>query len=169
MGLIDRLFGTRRIRNAAPLYAAIVARGREPHWYLEGDVPDTMDGRFDMIAAVLTTVLLRIEADPDSAVTGVALTECFIEDMDAQLREQGIGDVGLGKYVGQMVSMLGGRLTAYREGLASGDLAPALARNLYRGTPPGPMALAHVAGTLTHLSEQVRAVPIAALLTGKLP
>lgn len=150
------------------LYAAIVARGREPHWYLAGAVPDTMDGRFDMIAAILALVLIRLEADPAAAPASVALTETFIDDMDAQLRQSGIGDVGLGKYVGQMVSMLGGRLGAYREGLAAGDLHGPLQRNLYRGVDPGAAALTHVADALSafaaRLGEQLTPVIIAGVL-----
>ena len=169
MGLIDRLFGTRRNDSAAPLYAAIVAQARQPHWYLDGAVPDTIDGRFDMIATVLSLVLIRLEADDSTRAGQVALTECFIADMDAQLREQGVGDVGLGKQVGQMVSMLGGRLTAYRAALDAGELAPALDRNLYRGQAPGPEALAHVQDRLTALHRQLATTPVATLLAGQLP
>src|SRR3546814_17576117 len=49
MGLIDRLLGRSDDRETAALYAAIVARARVPHWYIDGGVPDTVDGRFDMI------------------------------------------------------------------------------------------------------------------------
>lgn len=169
MGLIRRLFGPRDDDGASVLYAAIVARGRAPHWYLDGGVADTMDGRFDMIAAVLSLVLIRIERDEGEAAFGVLLTERFITDMDAQLRQQGVGDVGLGKQVGQMVGMLGGRLTAYRDRLAAGDLAPALVRNLYRGKAPTPGALAHVSNALDMLARQLAATPVAALKAGTLP
>lgn len=155
--------------EVAPLYDAIVARGRETHWYLAGAVPDTIDGRFDMIAAVLALVLIRLEADPAAAAPSVALTERFIEDMDAQLRQSGIGDVGLGKYVGQMVSMLGGRLGAYREALAAGDLRPALRRNLYRGVDPGEAALGHVADALTAFAARLAEQPTPVLIAGMLP
>src|SRR3546814_9204461 len=76
--------------------------------------------------------------------------------MDGQLREIGIGDIIVGKHIGRMMSMLGGRLGAYRAGLAEGDLAPALVRNLYRGTAPAPAALAHTRDRLRseeHTSE----------------
>src|SRR3546814_13685410 len=63
MGLIDRLLGRSDDRETAALYAAIVARARVPHWYIDGGVPDTVDGRFDMIAAVLAMVLLRLAGD----------------------------------------------------------------------------------------------------------
>jgi cytochrome b pre-mRNA-processing protein 3 len=167
MGLFDRLFGSRQATDAAPLYAAIVAQARAPHWYIDGGVADSVDGRFDMIAAILSLVLIRLE--DDAAQTSVALTERFIEDMDAQLREDGVGDVGLGKQVGKMISMLGGRLSAYRDGLASGDLTPVLTRNLYRGVTATPPQMAHVASALTGFADRLRAAPVATLVAGTLP
>ena len=74
-------------RIAATLYDAVVARGRMPHWYLAGGVPDTLDGRFDMIAAVLAMVMLRVEQDGAGAVPAASLAECFVDDMDGQLRQ----------------------------------------------------------------------------------
>jgi len=169
MGLIERLFGRRPGDEVTALYAAIVDRGRAPHWYLEGQVPDTVDGRFDMIAAVLALVLLRLEEEAEGTAPSTHLAERFVDDMDAQLREIGIGDIVVGKHIGRMMSMLGGRLGAYRAGLAEGDLAPALVRNLYRGTEPAPEALAHVNGALMAFREALAAVPIATLLEGCLP
>jgi hypothetical protein len=89
-----------------PLYQAVVHRGRAVHWYVEGGVPDTLDGRFDMIAAVLTLVLLRLE-QADLRHESVWLTELFIDDMEGQLRQIGIGDLVVGKHVGRMMSALG--------------------------------------------------------------
>ena len=88
--------------------------------------------------------------------------------MDAQLRERGIGDVVVGKHVGKMMAMLGGRLGAYRDGWAAGDLRPALVRNLYRGVEPAPGAVAHVADALGALAGELRAVPLAVLEEGRL-
>lgn len=169
MGLLKRLFGAPQ-RGAAPqLYAAVVARGREPHWYAEGAVPDTIDGRFDMIAAVLAMVLLRLEGDPAGVATSTALAECFIDDMDGQLREIGIGDIVVGKHMGRMMGMLGGRLGAYRTGLAEGTLGPALVRNLYRGHAPSDTALAHVEARLRAFGDALAAAPIETLIAGDLP
>ena len=166
MGLIDRIFGAPRTADARRLYAAIVAEARAPHWYLDGAVPDTIDGRFDMIAAILSIVLIRLEREPAGAAANVALTEQFITDMDGQLRESGIGDVGIGKHVGQMMSMLGGRIGAYREALGGGDIAAVLRRNLYRGEDPGAAALAHVSARLQDVADRVAARPIEKLLDG---
>lgn len=169
MTLLQRLFG-RPDRGTAPaLYAAIVARGRLPHWYEAGAVPDSVDGRFDMIAAVMALVLLRLEGDAEGVPLSTLVAECFIDDMDGQLRQIGIGDIVVGKHMGRMMGMLGGRLGAYRAGLAEGDLKPALVRNLYRGHAPDDAALAHVEAGLLAFRDSLAKAPLALLLGGALP
>ncbi|OAN65950.1 ubiquinol-cytochrome C chaperone family protein [Sphingomonas sp. TDK1] len=169
MRMLQRLFG-RTDRGTAPqLYAGVVTRGRAPHWYTDGAVPDTVDGRFDMIAAILCMVLLRLEIEPAGIAPSTAVAECFIDDMDGQLREIGIGDIIVGKHIGRMMGMLGGRLGAYRTGLAEGSLAPALVRNLYRGEAPSPAALTHVEARLRAFREALAAMPIERVIAGDLP
>ena len=169
MGLIDRLFRRRDGAEVAALYDAIVARARAPHWYLDGAVPDSVDGRFDMIAAVLCLVLLRLEDDPDGPAASAHLAERFVHDMDGQLREIGIGDIVVGKHIGRMMGMLGGRLGAYRAGVEAGDIGPAAVRNIYRGAAPEAAALAHVRDGLNALHRALAAAPTDALLAGSLP
>ena len=167
MGFFDR-FRAKRGETAA-LYAAVVARARAPHWYVQGAVADSVDGRFDMIAAVLAMVMLRLEGDPAAIPAATHLAEAFVDDMDPQLREIGIGDLIVGKHIGRMMGMLGGRLGAYRDGLAAGDLAPALVRNLYRGAAPDDAAVAHVAGELLRLRDSLDGVAVERLIAGELP
>jgi cytochrome b pre-mRNA-processing protein 3 len=169
MRLLQRLFRAPDRGRAPLLYAAIVGRARAPHWYEAGAVTDSIDGRFDMIAAVLSLVLLRLEEEEAAIPFGTQLTEVFIDDMDGQLRQIGIGDIVVGKHVGKMMGMLGGRLGAYRDGFTSGDLAPALVRNLYRDQPPAPQALAHVAEQLHQLRATLARTPVAQLIGGTLP
>ncbi|SEJ78707.1 cytochrome b pre-mRNA-processing protein 3 [Sphingomonas sp. OV641] len=171
LGLLDRF--RRRDRDAAaPLYAAVVAKAREPHWYLEGGAPDTLDGRFDMVAAVLAMVMLRIEAEPPGDMAAAALstdvTERFVDDMDAQVRQIGFGDIVVGKHVGRMMGMLGGRLGAYRAAMATGDLSEPLIRNLWRGDAPAPAASTYVSTQLQRLHAGLRDVPLSALREGRL-
>ncbi|MGR6330742.1 ubiquinol-cytochrome C chaperone family protein [Sphingomonas sp. XXL09] len=168
MGLWGRLFGENR-DAALPLYNAVVTRGRAEHWYVDGAVPDTLDGRFDMIATILAFVLLRLEGEPATATLSVQLTERFVDDMDAQLRQIGIGDLVVGKQMGKMMSLLGGRLGAYRDGLAAGDLAPALVRNLYRGEAPAPAAVDHVGAALLAFHSRLAATSVDHLAAGDLP
>jgi len=156
-------------RVAASLYDAVVARGRMPHWYLAGGVPDTLDGRFDMIAAVLAMVMLRLEGEGAGAVPAASLAECFVDDMDGQLRQIGFGDMVVGKHIGRMMAALGGRLGAYRDGLADGGFEAALVRNLYRGAAPAPDALTHVATELRNFRAALDGVVIDDLLAGTLP
>ena len=99
------MFGQARERAAlAPLYAAMVAEGRDPFWYREGQVPDTLDGRFDMIAAVTALVLLRLEAEGEAGRgPSVLLTETSSTTW-TRLRQIGIGDYVVGKHVGRMMA-----------------------------------------------------------------
>lgn len=170
MSLLSRLLQRRDPREAMlPLYQAVVAEGRQAHWYAQGDVLDTLDGRFDMIAAILSLVLLRLEREPDRKQESVWLAEIFVDDMDGQLRQIGIGDLVVGKHIGRMMSALGGRLTAYRAAMApDGDLSGALVRNVYRGSAPGEGALAHVAGALRALGAELDAMPGEAIVGGRL-
>lgn len=171
VSIFQRLFRSGDTRlPLRPLYAAVVAEAREPAWYREGAVPDTLDGRFDMVAAVLATVLIRLEGEGDAGREPAALvTELFVDDMDSQLRQQGIGDVVVGKHIGRMMSALGGRTGAYRIGLGEGgDLPAALVRNLYRGVEPSPAALASTATRLAALHGSLAAVPLDAILMGRL-
>ncbi|MBB5729972.1 ubiquinol-cytochrome C chaperone family protein [Sphingomonas prati] len=174
MSFLTSLFKSNRFgADADALYAAIVAAARRPAWYREGRVPDTMDGRFDMVAAVTAIALIRLERD--GAVGNAAatrLTEAFVDDMDGQLREAGVGDVVVGKHIGKMVSALGGRLTAYREALAADGteggnaFEDALRRNLYRGEDPGAEAVAYVAAGLRRVEAGMAVQLVPALLEG---
>jgi len=165
---IAKLFGSRD-EEALPLYNKIILRARQPHWYEAGAVPDTIDGRFDMVATVLSFVLLRLEGDPVAAGPSAKLTERFVDDMDGQLREIGIGDIVVGKHIGKMMSMLGGRLGAFRDAATPADLDAALVRNLYRGAAPDAAALAHARESLLALRESLAATPTGVLLAGELP
>src|SRR6186713_2474377 len=139
MSMFARLFRSRSPagpdpREALrPLWHRIVELSREPALYRDDGVADTVTGRFDMITVILAVVLMRLERDRVLAGEAALLTELFVEDMDGQLRESGVGDVVVGKKVGKLVSVLGGRLGALREARASRDralLEAALARNV---------------------------------------
>lgn len=171
MSVLSRLFQVRpdpreRLR---PLWHAVVARARDPRWFRDGGVADSVAGRFDMIVAILGLVLLRLERDPATAAGQALLTELFVEDMDGQLRESGVGDPVIGKHVGRLVAALGGRLGAFRDALAQGNGAAwrdALVRNVTLREGADPQALAD---GLYRLREALGATACEALLTGELP
>jgi cytochrome b pre-mRNA-processing protein 3 len=180
MSFITRIFGDRQERaRMQPLYDRIVAEARDPWWYRDGGVPDTIDGRFDMVSSVLALVLLRIEGEGEGEGEGereaarraeMLLTEVFIDDMDGTVRQIGIGDQVVGKHVGRMMGALGGRLGAYRDA-AEDDEAfnGAVRRNIFRDAPPSDEAVAAVAGRLARLRGALAGVSLGDLLSGKLP
>ena len=147
-----------------PLWNAVVATARAPHWYAQGTVPDTLDGRFDMISLVMALVLHRIDEDPAQGLAGVQLTELFVNDMDGQMRQIGFGDMVVGKQVGRMMSALGGRLGVYRAADGSDELRAALVRNLWRGNEPAEAGLAHVMAEVAALRASLAAMPVSDLV-----
>ena len=155
---------------AALLYAAAVAIARDPAWYIEGQVPDTVEGRFDMLAMVTALLLLRLEGEAGAREAGVRLTERFVDDMKGNLREIGIGDLVVGKHAGRMVSALGGRLAALRD--AGGDEAgfiAAVRRNVFHEAPPDDSAPAFVATRLARWRDALATSAAADLAAGRLP
>ena len=142
MSLLARLFGQTQDDRAVarPLWHKVVEIAREKEWYRDCGVADSVAGRFDAIALILSLVLLRMEREQELIEPSVRLTELFVEDMDGQLRESGVGDLVVGKHVGKLMSTLGGRLGAYRDGLSAGEqaMAEAVARNvtLIEGADP---------------------------------
>jgi len=114
------LFGglTDREKPARRLFDRVVEEVRQPHWYLEGQVPDTLEGRFAMLATVCALVIVRIEAEADSARRSAAFTERFVEAMDAEHRQMGMNDPALGKRVRKLVSALARRAGEWRQAIA---------------------------------------------------
>ena len=153
------------------LYNAVVEAARRPGWYLAGEVPDTMDGRFDMVALLLSLVLIRLEAEPGDASKQLSadLADRFIADMDGSLRQEGIGDQVVGKHIGRMMAALGGRLGAYRDaGADDAALATALRRNLWRGESVSDDAVAWVVTESRRIAATLAAASYAAIAAGSL-
>jgi cytochrome b pre-mRNA-processing protein 3 len=170
VSLISRLLRPRGDDRASlrPLWHRVVELSRDPRWYAEAGITDSVGGRFDAITLVLCAVLLRMEREPELVPPSVKLTELFVDDMDGQLRESGIGDLVVGKHIGRLMSVLGGRLGAFREGLATEDeavLTAAVDRNvtLNEGADP-----ARVAAMLRALAAKLAQTPGAALLAAEI-
>jgi cytochrome b pre-mRNA-processing protein 3 len=168
MSLLKRLLRPKGDDLSAyrPLWHRVVELSRDPAWYRDAGIADTVPGRFDAITLILCAVLLRMERDEALIEPSVRLTELFVDDMDGQLRQSGVGDMVVGKHMGRLMSALGGRLGAYRAGLATQDLAPleeAIARNvtLNEGSDP-----AVAAGMMRKLNEALAGKDGAALLAG---
>jgi cytochrome b pre-mRNA-processing protein 3 len=171
MSLLAHLFRSRPDPREAlrPLWHRVVEVSREREWYADCGVADTVPGRFDMITAVLALVLLRLERDGDCAGESALLAELFVEDMDGQLRESGVGDIVVGKHIGKLMASLGGRIGAYRQALAeNGDAAleEAAGRNVTLAEGAAPRALAR---RLRALADNLDAMATADIAAGALP
>jgi cytochrome b pre-mRNA-processing protein 3 len=168
VNFLSRLLRTTDRRAALrPLWHRTVEISREPEWYADCGIADSVPGRFDMITAVLALVLLRLEHAGRARETAL-LTELFVEDMDGQLRESGVGDLVVGKHMGKLMATLGGRLGAYREALAASDYAAlleAVQRNVSLNEGAGAQA---VAARLRALSAGLSATPVDDLLAGRI-
>ncbi len=160
MSFISRLLGTGPDPREAvrPLWHRVVELAREPSFYTDCNVADSIGGRFDLITAVLCTVMVRIEASEMRSESAL-LAELFVEDMDGQLREFGVNDVVVGKRMGKLMSVLGGRLGAYRSALVEQDqekLTAAVTRNVTFSEDADEAVSAEcVAGKLSALSKRL--------------
>jgi len=153
MSFLQRLLGNNDRDIMRPLWHATVGTSREQEWYSDCHAADSVDGRFDMIALVLALVLIRMEASKQLGPKTGLLTELFVADMDRQLRDSGVGDLKVGKTMGQLMEALGGRIGTIREALGSTDdaaLAAVLQRNMRLTTEDTPLALAARTRALHH-------------------
>ncbi len=138
--MLKFLRGNRHERAGYELYGASVAAAREPYFYVELGVADTIDGRFDLVCL---HVFLLIRAlgrhKPQGPELGQAVFDAMFSDMDINLREMGVGDMSIAKKVKKMWEAFHGRADAYELAVAAADpaaLAAALTRNVWRGTAP---------------------------------
>lgn len=154
----------------APLYAALVAEARQPHWYVAGGVPDTREGRFDMLAAILSLTLLRLERESGQNQNSVFLTELFVEDMDGQLRQFGIGDMIVGKHIGKLMAALGGRLGAYRAARAGTESwEDVVTRNIWGDATPDAAHRDHIVLKFKGFSCNLDGMTAEEIVAGTLP
>ncbi len=156
--------------RGAALFEALVAEARQPHWFIEGQVPDTIDGRFAVLATIVAMVTVRLEQGGDVARTAaVALAERFVEAMDAEHRQLGIGDPTVGKTVRKLVGGLDRRAELWRRTLDGGDgWEHALRISLFRDSPPAAEALDHCEAALRSARTRLAAVPDADLAEGRI-
>jgi cytochrome b pre-mRNA-processing protein 3 len=136
---------TRSGSTIEAIYGMIVAQARLPAFYEQFHVPDTVNGRFDMVLLHLWLVLRRLRANTEAAALSQALLDHFCSDMDANLREMGVGDLSVPKRMLKFAEAFYGRTAAYDSALTAGgsELAQALARNILltpEAAPAEPLA-----------------------------
>ncbi|MAC88134.1 MULTISPECIES: ubiquinol-cytochrome C chaperone family protein [Maricaulis] len=173
--MLNGLFGKKPEKaRAEALYRHVVTAARSPDLYARLGVPDTVEGRFEMIILHCALVVLQLQAlgdDDDARKLSQALFDTMFDDFDAGMREMGVGDSGVGKKIRFMAEGFYGRAEALRQAAGEedpGQLQAVLARNVYntQGDDPRASALAlYVNSTIAGLDAQGGA----ALLDGGQP
>ena len=141
---------------AGNLYQIIADQAREPAFYTEYSVPDTIDGRYDLLLLHIFMVLHRLIKEEGAAKDmAQALFDITFADMDQALRQVGIGDMGIPKHMRRMMKAFNGRMHAYETALKGGTLETALERNVYGGRNSQVKKLeSHVLESIGYIEKQ---------------
>lgn len=121
-----------RKRAIRRLYEATVARARAPVFFTKLGVPDTIDGRFDLLALHAWIVLEQLRERRLGELSQGFIDTIFV-GFDEGLRDLGTGDMGMGRRIKKLANAFYGRLRAYGECEAAAEMTEAVHRNLYRG------------------------------------
>jgi cytochrome b pre-mRNA-processing protein 3 len=165
------LFRRNPLREAAELaYRRVVEQARQPGFFAAAGIPDTVDGRFELIALHAFLYLHRLKREqPRAAPLGQFFVDRMFADFDQSLRELGTGDLSVGREVKRMAQAFYGRIDAYERGLAQGDIAlqAALSRNLFGTVTAERASLEAMATYLRRETERLEAQPGMQLLAGE--
>lgn len=132
--MFNRLRKPARPSAVQDLYRALIARSREKTFYQEWHVPDTIDGRFDLLTLHAFLIFDALSGQgPAAAESGSKLADVIFTGFDEALRELGISDFGMGRRIRNMADAFYGRLHHYGLARTQPELAAAVQRNLYRG------------------------------------
>jgi cytochrome b pre-mRNA-processing protein 3 len=160
----------RRERLGFTLYTAAVAAARDPYLFTEIGVPDTLDGRFDVIGVYAFLAIQRLKREPEPGPElAQAVFDAMFSDMDINLRELGVSDMSVGKRVRAMWEAFHGRALAYSQAMEANDpaaLEAALARNIWRGAEPPAGSAAALVRLVLAQDAHLAAQPMARLAEG---
>ena len=156
----NRRADRQRLAKAFALYHGIVARARAPRFYEEWGVPDTADGRLELIFAHAALVTRRLRAEGEAGrLLAQDLFDVMFADVDRSIREQGVGDLSVGKHVKRSAQTFLARARALDAGLDTGDhasIARTLDRNIHNRAP-GEVADATSPDGMRHLADYIEA------------
>ena len=167
--LIEKLFSGSETKKAArSLFIAIVAQSRLSEYFTVGGLPDTVNGRYEVLALNAFLIMHRLRGETRGAELARAVAEEIVLDFDRNLREMGVGDLSVGRKVKQLTQGFYGRLAAYADGLELGDeaLHAALRRNYFGDCTPTPLAIGRITTYLRRESEMLASQSVSALLAG---
>jgi cytochrome b pre-mRNA-processing protein 3 len=164
------LFRTDPVQAAAlTAYRRVVEQARLPAFFADCGVPDTVDGRFELICLHAFLYLHRLKRDhPRSAALGQRFFDEMFADLDRSLREMGTGDLSVGREIRRMAEAFYGRIAAYETGMSDGDpsLAAALTRNLFGTAAPTAAQLAVLVDYVRREAARLARQATAELLAG---
>lgn len=153
--------GREAIRQGAFIYNSIVDQSRRPEFYEALDIPDTIDGRFDLIVLHAGLYLPRLKAvKGEGNRLSQAMFDQMFANLEFNLRELGVGDMGVPKRMKTMLSAFYGRVSAYESALRAADmpaLRAALHRNVYRTAEVDQARLDSLASYVRAASESLKA------------
>jgi len=158
------------LRDAAELaYRLVVEQARRPAFFVAFGVPDTLDGRFELICLHAFLYLHRLKGEPSAAASGQRFYDTMFADFDRSLRELGTGDLSVGRQIKRMAEALNGRIRAYEAGLDGDDAAleAALGRNLYGTAHASPEQTARMASYVRGEAASLASQSIPALTAGQ--
>ncbi|MFO1188682.1 MAG: ubiquinol-cytochrome C chaperone family protein [Alphaproteobacteria bacterium] len=157
-------------RAALDLYDRVVNHARNPVFFSDLGVPDSLDGRFESIALHVFLVMNRLKGEGEAAAAlSQALFDRMFADMDRGLRETGVGDMSIGRHVRRMAEAFLGRVRTYERGLSGAEsLADGLRRNLYGTTSPDPRCVEAMAAYIKGEAARLAGQPLADVLAGRL-
>ena len=165
------LFRRNPLKEAAErAYDAVVGQARRPEFFTLCGVPDTLDGRFELICLHAFLYLHRLKHEsPPAGELGQAFFDGMFADFDRSLRELGTGDLSVGREVKKMAQSFYGRIQAYEGGVQGGDagLGEALSRNLFGTVSVSPDAVAMMAVYLRREAAGLRGQSRDQLLSGR--
>lgn len=154
---------------AEALFTALSAQARDPAFYADLAVEDSVEGRFELLIVHAYLVLRRLRGQGrDADRLSQHLTDALFSNLDGALREMGVGDLSVSKKIRSMAEAVYGRIGAYEAAItkdpAAPDLAAALSRNVF-GKPDAATAN-DVAAYLRRANEALAAQPLPRILSG---
>ena len=156
-------------KRGRALFGLAVEEARQLHWFVEGEVPDTVNGRFAVLATIVALITVRLERNGDDGrQESAALTERLVETLDAEIREMGLGDPTLGEQVRKLIGAVAGRLERWRLLVESNESwTEEVKRSVYADETTSPTAVAHTETGLRGLWQRLDRSSLQELVEGK--
>jgi len=172
--ILKSLFGLEKPHEetALNIYGAIVAQARQPYFYSDMKVADTVEGRYDMIIMHAFLLFHRLkQEDEDVRQLGQTVFDTMFRDLDQSLREMGVGDMGVGPRIKKMASSFYGRIKAYDKALEDDNnsaLEQVIDRNVFNKSPAEPLVLSHLASYMRCNVSHLELLGTNDILAGKI-